>query len=396
MNAKIKKDIYSDIVIIGAGPVGLAFACGFANSKIKITIVDKISKKKLLNPDVDGREIALTHNSVNLLKKIKVWSQIPNKSISKIKEARVLDGISTYFLNFNYSEIQKECLGYIIPNYLIKKYLFKKLNKIPNVNLINEVECLSINTENEKYSTVVLSNGKKMKTSIVVAADSRFSTIRKKMGISAFIHDFDKNMIVCRMSHEKPHNNIAYEYFRYNQTQALLPYINKQSSIVTTASKDQTSDLMKINKKNFNKKMQNNFNFSFGKMKLVGKRYCYPMITTYSKNFIGPRFALIGDAAVGMHPVTAHGFNLNLQGVEILINEINLAIKDKRDIGLQDILRRYQFKLRKIATPLYLTTNGIVSLYTNSLFPAKVARQVFLRMVNLIKPVKKTFLHVLR
>ena len=228
MNAKIKKDIYSDIVIIGAGPVGLAFACGFANSKIKITIVDKISKKKLLNPDVDGREIALTHNSVNLLKKIKVWSQIPNKSISKIKEARVLDGISTYFLNFNYSEIQKECLGYIIPNYLIKKYLFKKLNKIPNVNLINEVECLSINTENEKYSTVVLSNGKKMKTSIVVAADSRFSTIRKKMGISAFIHDFDKNMIVCRMSHEKPHNNIAYEYFRYNQTQALLPYINKQ------------------------------------------------------------------------------------------------------------------------------------------------------------------------
>ena len=97
-----------------------------------------------------------------------------------------------------------------------------------------------------------------------------------------------------------------------------------------------------------------------------------------------------------MHPVTAHGFNLNLQGVEILINEINLAIKDKRDIGLQDILRRYQFKLRKIATPLYLTTNGIVSLYTNSLFPAKVARQVFLRMVNLIKPVKKTFLHVLR
>ena len=120
------------------------------------------------------------------------------------------------------------------------------------------------------------------------------------------------------------------------------------------------------------------------------------MITTYSKNFIGPRFALIGDAAVGMHPVTAHGFNLNLQGVEILINEINLAIKDKRDIGLQEILRRYQFKLRKIATPLYLTTNGIVSLYTNSLFPAKVARQVFLRMVNLIKPVKKTFLHVLR
>ena len=54
--------------------------------------------------------------------------------------------------------------------------------------------------------------------------------------------------------------------------------------------------------------MENNFNNFFGKMKLVGKRYSYPMITTYTKKFISHRFAVIGDAAVGMHPVTAHGF----------------------------------------------------------------------------------------
>ena len=47
-------------------------------------------------------------------------------------------------------------------------------------------------------------------------------------------------------------------------------------------------------------------------MELVGKRYSYPMVTTYAKKFISDRFALIGDAAVGMHPVTAHGFNLGL------------------------------------------------------------------------------------
>jgi 2-polyprenyl-6-methoxyphenol hydroxylase-like FAD-dependent oxidoreductase len=61
-------------------------------------------------------------------------------------------------------------------------------------------------------------------------------------------------------------------------------------------------------------------------MKLIGKRYSYPMITTYSKKFVANRFALIGDAAVGMHPVTAHGFNLGLKGLEVLTKEIKFAI----------------------------------------------------------------------
>jgi hypothetical protein len=74
------------------------------------------------------------------------------------------------------------------------------------------------------------------------------------MGISAFIHNFNKNMIVCRMEHEKPHCNIAYEFFRYKQTQASLPYIKQQSSIVTTQSKETSSSLKKINKKNLTKK----------------------------------------------------------------------------------------------------------------------------------------------
>ena len=89
-----------------------------------------------------------------------------------------------------------------------------------------------------------LFSGKKIKSSLVVAADSRFSKIRSKMGISAFTRNFNKNMIVCRMEHEKPHQNIAYEFFRYNQTQASLPYIKNQSSIVTTATKDFSSNLM--------------------------------------------------------------------------------------------------------------------------------------------------------
>ena len=383
-----------DIVIVGAGPVGLALACGFANTKLKVAIIDKLSKKILVNPAIDGREIALTHHSANILKKIGVWDYIPNELISIIKEAKILDDSSKYSLNFKHQDINKESLGYLIPNDIIRKYLYKRLKNISNVTLINRTECLSIDN-NTKYSLLLLSNKRKIKSSLVVAADGRFSKMRSKVGISAFIHNFDKNMIVCRMEHEKPHNNIAYEFFRYTQTQASLPYVNKQSSIVTTVSKETSKSLMKMNNKKFNREIQSNFNNFFGKMKLIGKRYSYPMITVYSKKFVTQRFALIGDAAVGMHPVTAHGFNLGLKGLEIITKEIKSAIERKIDFGLPLVLQKYQSKLHRVAIPIYLSTNGIVSLYTNTTYPAKFARKLALRVTNAIRPVKQAFLSVL-
>ena len=394
-NKKRGNNIIFDIVVVGGGPTGIAFACGFAETNVRVAIVDKLPREVIANPKIDGREIALTHHSVKILKKLNVWRHISSKLISVIKEARVLDGDSTYFLNFNHQEIQKECLGYLIPNHVIRKNLYKRLRDLSNITLINKAECLSINI-NKQYASIVLSNGKKIKTSLVVAADSRFSKMRSKMGISAFTRNFNKNMIVCRMEHEKPHQSIAYEFFRYNQTQASLPYIKNQSGIITTATKDLTSALMKMDKKKFNKEMENSFNNFFGKMKLLGKRYSYPMVTTYAKQFVSHRFAVIGDAAVGMHPVTAHGFNLGLKGLEILINEIQTAIKNKTDIGLPAVLKNYQSKLHRVAAPVYLATNGIINLYTSTILPAKLTRQFILRFVNIVKPVKQTFLNILK
>ena len=392
---KTENNILFDIVVVGAGPAGIAFACGFAGSNIKIAVVDKLPRKIIANPKIDGREIALTHHSVKILKQLNVWRYISSKSIAVIKEARVLDGDSTYYLNFDHREIEKECLGYLIPNYIIRKNLYKRLRNLSNITLISKAECLAVNFE-EQHAAITLSNGKKIKTFLVVAADSRFSKMRSKMGISAYTRNFNKNMIVCRMEHEKPHKNIAYEFFRYNQTQAALPYIKNQSGIIITTTKDLTSALMSMNKKKFNKQMENSFNNYFGKMRLLGKRYSYPLVTTYTKKFISHRFAVIGDAAVGMHPVTAQGFNLGLKGLELLINEVKAAIKNKTDIGLTAVLRNYQSKLHRVAAPVYLATNAIINLYTSTILPAKLTRQFILRFVNTVKPVKQTFLNILK
>ena len=81
-----------DVVIIGAGPAGLSFACSLAEKKIRVLIVERSSIKSISNPQPDGREIAITHQSRKILYELGVWSLIDGDEVSLLKEAKVYSG----------------------------------------------------------------------------------------------------------------------------------------------------------------------------------------------------------------------------------------------------------------------------------------------------------------
>jgi len=380
-----------DVIIIGAGPAGLSFVRSLANTELDVVIIEKLTKDILADPAFDGRDIALTHRSVKLLKELGAWSRIPADSISPIKEARVLDGISPYFLHFDHHKVCHDALGYLVSNHLIRKALYDEVVTISNVQLITDVAVTSINI-NSRLASARLSSGEAIEASLIVAADSRFSETRRKAGISAAMRDFGQVAIVCRMEHEKPHNHIAYECFHYGRTLAVLPTTGNQSSIVITAPTYKSNEIMAMSENQFSDDISRRFKYHLGKMKLVGDRYPYPLVAVHADKFVSTRFALIGDAAVGMHPVTAHGFNLGLRGQDILAKEIKTALKRGSDIAASTVLENYQSKHRRITKPLYLATNGIVRLYTNDLFPARMMRKVILRLSNNIWPIKRAVL----
>ena len=71
--------------------------------------------------------------------------------------------------------------------------------------------------------------------------------------IPSNIKDFGTVMIVCKMKHEKEHNNIASEFFHYSQTMAILPLKGKVSSIVVTVPISDSKHLLSMDKNIFNK-----------------------------------------------------------------------------------------------------------------------------------------------
>ena len=389
-----KSAIECDVTVIGAGPAGLSFARSLANTGLNIILVEKLPAKALAVPPMDGRDIALTHLSIEILKELDVWPLLPPKSISAIKEARVLDGQLPYFLQFDHNDTDKAALGYVVSNHLIRKALYKSLCAFPNIQLITSVSATSVTTDSNRAS-LRLSNGKTITASLMVASDSRFSETRRKMGISASMHDFGRTVIVSRMKHEKPHDGIAYECFHYGRTLAVLPLEGNKSSIVVTLPTDMYEALMATRKAAFSEDIQKRFNNRLGKMELTSGRFPYPLVAVHANRFVTTRFALIGDAAVGMHPVTAHGFNLGLRGQNKLAKNVCSALERNIDIGSPELLEDYQSTHRRITWPLYLGTNALVKLYTTDGLQAKIVRTAMLRLGNNLWPIKRTLMRKL-
>ena len=383
-----------DVVIIGGGSAGLGFARALADTDLNVVIIEKLASKILADPAFDGRDIALTHLSVKLLKELGAWSRIPSDCISPIKEARVTDGTSSYFLHFDHQKACHDALGFLVSNHLIRRALYEEVETLSNVRLITNISVTSVSTDSEGAS-VLLSNGKTIEAALIVAADSRFSETRRLAGISAAMRDFGQIAIVCRMEHEKPHRDIAYECFNYGRTLAVLPLTGNQSSIVITAPTYRSNEILTMSDNQFSDDISYAFKHRLGRMKLVGERYPYPLIAVHADKFVSSRFALIGDAAVGMHPVTAHGFNLGLRGQDTLAKEIKSALARGVDFSSSTVLENYQSKHRRVTYPLYLATNGIVRLYTNEILPARIMRKTILRLGNNIWPIKRAIMNQL-
>jgi len=383
-----------DIVIVGAGPAGLSFANSVSQSGLKIAIVELQDLKDIQNPVPDGREIALTHLSLKIMKQLNIWQNIPQEHISYIKKAHVVDGKSDYTLKFNTDKSEINELGYMVPNFSIRKACYEAVKDKTNIEIISKLKVNSI-IANNKESIVCFENGEQIKAKLVIGADSRFSATRRMMGISADMHDFGRSALVCRMSHDKPHNQTASECFHYERTLAVLPLNDNISSIVITLKSPDAAHVLSMTDEEFNADVAERFGQQLGKMQLIGKRFNYPLVATYSNKFYGKRFALIGDAAVGMHPVTAHGFNLGLRSADTLSQLIQTAIEKNKNFTSDILLRQYNRQHRNVSRPLYLGTNGIVGLFTDDRPIAKIIRKGVLRVGNRFPPIKKFITHQL-
>lgn len=383
----------ADIVIIGAGPAGLSLAGVLARNGLKVAIIDPANAADLEQPLEDGREIALTRLSRDLLVKWQQWDLLLDSEYAPLVHAQVYDGLSERPMEVKAQDGQGP-LGWMVSNRNLRRIAFAAANNLDSIEWHLSRRMVRIDITDEA-ALVELDDGSQINAKLAIAADSRFSPARRAVGLSARMHDFGRTMLVCRMKLQKPNPGIAWEWLDYGQTLALLPLNEDMASVVITLPPAEIDRLCAMHEQAFEEEVAQRFRHRLGAMRLVGARHAYPLVGVRPDNIVSKRFACIGDAAIGMHPITAHGYNLGLRGIALLTNQIQSAIDSGRDFSDLAVLANFQSDLQAIAHPLYFSTLSIVRLYSDDRTTAKLLRRTGLRFGQYFPPFKKLLVSAL-
>jgi ubiquinone biosynthesis UbiH/UbiF/VisC/COQ6 family hydroxylase len=385
----------ADVIIVGAGPAGMSLALSLARLGLRITLLERLDERAVAEPQDDGREIALTHESMRILDRLGVCSGWTGAEMSPIREAHVYNGRSPRFLGFGADAAAGvEPLGWLVANHRIRRELHRRLREQHAIRLLCGRQVVECRTEAQQAAVRTAADGW-IHAPLLIAADSRFSELRRAMGIGAQMRDFGSSMLVVRAEHDRPHRNVAMEWFDYGHTIAALPLHGQVSSLILTlpgAEAERLGAAPAQLQQRLNRWLQGRL----GEVRLCSPAHRYPLIGVYAHRFAGRRFALAGDAAVGMHPVTAHGFNFGLSGQQLLASAIASQLESGGDIAAEAALVRYEREHRRRTWPLFQATNAIAALYSSDSALARLGRSALLGLSRNLDPLRRAIAAELR
>ncbi|MGR3343210.1 MAG: FAD-dependent monooxygenase [Paracoccaceae bacterium] len=388
-------DRTSDILIAGGALNGASLALALSGVGLSVTIIDPIATAAQLADDFDGRGYALALTSQRLLKAIGVWDSVAEHAQPmleiKISDGRAGEGPSPLVLEFDYAEIEEGPMGYMVEDRFLRRALMQALERDPQINQITGASVVAQEIGPASISAT-LSTGESLAASVLIGCDGRKSPTAERAGIKRTGWDYGQSALVCAISHERPHNGVAHQFFMPPGPLAILPLPGNQSSIVWTETRAEAARIHALSDADYLDVLRPRFGDFLGSIALVGARYTYPLNLTLANEFVADRVALVGDAAHGLHPIAGQGLNAGLKDVAALAEVLALARRRGEDIGQFDVLSRYQQWRRFDVATLAVATDGINRLFSNDHSILRLGRDIGLGVVNALPGLRRSLI----
>ena len=323
--------------------IGLTQALALAAHGLRVAVIDRAAPDDLTNPQNDARVSAINSASWNMFDAIGLAEKLRPHGC-EIEKILVNDGLKPGTLDFSTGEDEAP-MGIMVENAMLRRLLFEAVQADDRIAMHLSAQVASCDRQEHRVD-IMLDNGEQLAAPLLIAADGRGSRMREEAGIIMAHWQYDHNAIVCKIVHEKPHGNTAYELFFPAGPFAILPMLDDadgrhRSAIVWSVSRKDGPAYANINKRAFVAEMMKKTGGFLGEIELLTDRPTYPLGFHHSSHLTAERLVLIGDAGHGIHPIAGQGLNLGLRDVAALTECLVEGARTGLDLGDPQILARY-------------------------------------------------------
>ena len=383
-----------DLLIIGGGLVGMTLALTAARRGFSSHVVDRSDPADLVAEGFDGRATAISTASWNLFRNIGIADAL-EPFACPISAIAVSDQLKPGRIDF-VPEPHAGSLGRMFENRRLRLALFDAAREEPLIEWHPKVE-IAARDRGAHGVSVTLADGTVLSGDLMIAAEGRRSPTRDQSGISIAKWDYSHRAIIAGLTHEKSHENVAWEIFYPAGPFALLPMRDgddgsHKSALVWTVSESDAAGTLKLSDRAFLHEIHRRMGDLFGEISTVGARSSFPLGFHHTARITQDRLALIGDAAHGIHPIAGQGLNLGLRDVGALVE----VLEEGRRIGLApgdaQLLDRYERWRGLDAFTVALATDGLTRLFGLPGATASAIRRIGMAGVQRAPVLKQFFM----
>jgi 2-polyprenylphenol 6-hydroxylase len=369
MSASQARDF--DVVIVGAGVIGAAMASLLLACKLSAPgrvaiIADRFATAGPADADWDLRVFALSRASERLLKKCGVWDSLPTMRAFPYERMCVWDAGGEPHgkgsLSFDSAEIAEPNLGFIVDGRALQWQCLQAARTAGAVLL--EAGLHSVAAADAGVS-IGLSDGRALRSQLLIAADGQESKTRELLGIETAGHSYRQDALVAHVRTAKSHRNTAWQRFLGSGPLAFLPLPDGRSSIVWSAARAEAARLRALDPEAFGAALTAASGEVLGACELSTQLASFPLKLQYALEYARPRAVLLGDAAHVVHPLAGQGLNLGLLDCAALADVLGQA-GGTGYFGEHRLLRRYERWRRSENLLAAGTLDGLERLFSSA------------------------------
>ncbi len=375
-----------DLVIIGGGHAGLWLGAAAVRAGLSVAIVDPSSPGAARAAPADGRTLALLGGSRRVALAQRIWADIVTVG-HPVRRVEVLEPAAGARVEYDAASLGLDLFAFGVESPALRAALAGSF--LAAAGETAWVTGSLAGWERDGASVVVsLTDGRRLRGRVLIGADGRGSRVRDLAGIDLTRAAYGQAALAFIVRHDRPHGDAVRERLRPAGPLALLPVGPRRCGVTWVEPEATARALAATAPDELLRRLDRETGGVLGALALDSKVAAWPLGAQHARRYVAPRMALVGDAAHGVHPIHAQGFNMGVADIAALLDRLVAARRADRDIGAPDVLLAYERDRWWDNERRLRLTDGLNRLFSNDLLPARLLRGAVLRALDSIPPLK--------